>query len=233
MFRKGLRDGIPIGLGYLAVSFAFGMMAAEGGIPVLEATLISAMNVTSAGQFAGLEIILTGGTVLEMMLTQLVINLRYSLMSVSLSQKLDRSVKFGHRFLIACGVTDEIFGIASTQHGKIKASYVYGAMCVAIPGWVCGTALGAAAGSVLPGFLRSALSVAIYGMFLAIIIPPAKKDRAVLFVVLLAMGISCAFTFLPVLNRVSTGFVIIITAVLVSALAAILRPIPTEGEEAP
>ncbi len=233
MFRKGLRDGIPIGLGYLAVSFAFGMMAAEGGIPVLEATLISAMNVTSAGQFAGLEIILTGGTVLEMMLTQLVINLRYSLMSVSLSQKLDRSVKFGHRFLIACGVTDEIFGIASTQPGKIKASYVYGAMCVAIPGWVCGTALGAAAGSVLPGFLRSALSVAIYGMFLAIIIPPAKKDRAVLFVVLLAMGISCAFTFLPVLNRVSTGFVIIITAVLVSALAAILRPIPTEGEEAP
>ncbi len=209
------------------------MMAAEGGIPVLEATLISAMNVTSAGQFAGLEIILTGGTVLEMMLTQLVINLRYSLMSVSLSQKLDRSVKFGHRFLIACGVTDEIFGIASTQPGKIKASYVYGAMCVAIPGWVCGTALGAAAGSVLPGFLRSALSVAIYGMFLAIIIPPAKKDRAVLFVVLLAMGISCAFTFLPVLNRVSTGFVIIITAVLVSALAAILRPIPTEGEEAP
>lgn len=233
MFRKGLRDGIPIGLGYLAVSFAFGMMAAEGGIPVLEATLISAMNVTSAGQFAGLEIILTGGTVLEIMLTQLVINLRYSLMSVSLSQKLDRSVKFGHRFLIACGVTDEIFGIASTQPGKIKASYVYGAMCVAIPGWVCGTALGAAAGSVLPGFLRSALSVAIYGMFLAIIIPPAKKDRAVLFVVLLAMGISCAFTFLPVLNRVSTGFVIIITAVLVSALAAILRPIPTEGEEAP
>ena len=233
MFRKGLRDGIPIALGYLAVSFAFGMMAAEGGIPVFEATLISAMNVTSAGQFAGLEILLTGGTVLEMMLTQLVINLRYSLMSVSLSQKLDRTVKFPHRFLIACGVTDEIFGIASTQPGKIKASYVYGAMCVAIPGWVCGTALGAAAGSVLPDFLTSALSVAIYGMFLAIIIPPAKKDRAVLFVVLLSMAISCAFTFLPVLNRVSTGFVIIITAVLVSALAAILRPVPTEGEETP
>ncbi len=233
MFRKGLRDGIPIALGYLAVSFAFGMMAAEGGIPVFEATLISALNVTSAGQFAGLEILLTGGTVLEMMLTQLVINLRYSLMSVSLSQKLDRSVKFPHRFLIACGVTDEIFGIASTHPGKIRASYCYGAMCVAIPGWVCGTALGAAAGAVLPGALTSALSVAIYGMFLAIIIPPAKTDRVVLFVVLLSMGVSCAFTFIPVLNRVSTGFVIIITAVLVSALAAFLRPIPTEEEGSP
>lgn len=223
--KNGLRDGIPIALGYLAVSFTFGLMAVDGGLTVFEAILISALNLTSAGQFAGLSIILAGGAMTEMILTQLVINLRYSLMSLSLTQKLDSSVLLPERFLIAYGVTDEVFGVTSAKPGKVKAAYSYGVLLMAVPGWVVGTALGAVAGSVMPDFLVSALSVAIYGMFLAIIIPPAKKDRAVLFVILFSMLLSLAFRFVPVLNRVTTGFVVIIIAVSVSALAAYFRPL--------
>lgn len=229
LFQDGIRDGIPIALGYLAVSFTFGMMAVDGGLTVGQAILISALNLTSAGQFAGLDIILTGGTMLEMILTQLVINLRYSLMSFSLTQKLDPSVKLPQRLLISYGVTDEIFGVTSVRKGKVQFPYSCGVLITAVPGWVAGTALGAAAGSVMPPFLMSALSVAIYGMFLAIIIPPAKANRAVLLVVLCSMGISALFRFTPVLNRVTTGFVIIFTAVLVSAVAAKLCPVREEA----
>lgn len=231
LFLRGMRDGIPIGLGYLAVSFTFGMMAVDGGLTAGQAVLISLLNLTSAGQFAGLDVILAGGTMLELILTQLVINLRYMLMSFSLSQKLDKGVTTLQRFLIGFGVTDEIFGVSSSFPGRVKAAYSFGLMAVAIPGWTIGTALGALAGTVLPDALMSALSVAIYGMFLAIIIPPAKKDRGVLLVVLASMALSCLFHYLPYLNRISTGFAIILIAVVTSSMAAILRPLPGKGEE--
>ena len=224
-FRNGVKDGIPIALGYFAVSFTFGIMAIQSGLTAWQAVLISITNLTSAGQFAGIGIIAAGGSLWEMALTQLIINLRYCLMSFSLSQKLQKETSNGHRCAVAFGVTDEIFGISAAKAGRISPWYNYGAMCVAIPGWTLGTLVGAVSGSILPDFMISALSVAIYGMFLAIIIPPAKKNRAVLGVVLGAMAVSTVFAVVPALSHVSTGFVIIITTLLVAGLAAFLCPI--------
>lgn len=224
-FRKGIKDGIPIALGYFAVSFTFGMMAVSGGLSIWQAVLISLTNLTSAGQFAGLDIILLGGSYWEMALTQLIINLRYCLMSFSLAQKLERNIPWAHRYLVAFGVTDEIFGVSVSQPGKVSPYYNYGAMIVAIPGWTLGTLTGAISGSLLPEFMISALSVAIYGMFLAVIIPPAKTNRAVLGVVIAAMAVSTLFEVVPVLKNVSSGFVIIITTVLVAGAAALICPV--------
>ena len=230
-FRKGVKDGIPIGLGYFAVSFTFGMMAVADGLSIWQAVLISLTNVTSAGQFAGLEIMVMSGSYWEMALTQLIINLRYCLMSFSLAQKFRRDESLVHRYIAAFGVTDEIFGISASQPGKVSAFYNYGAMCVAIPGWVLGTLAGAISGNLLPDFMMSALSVAIYGMFLAIIIPPAKQNKAVLAVVVAAMLISTLFKVIPFLSEVSSGFVIIITTLIVAGAAAYFCPIEDEKEE--
>lgn len=166
----------------------------------------------------------------EMALTQLVINLRYCLMSFSLSQKLEKNISTGHRLAVAFGVTDEIFGVSASQEGRLSPWYNYGVMSMAIPGWTLGTLVGAVLGNVLPGFLVSALNVAIYGMFLAVIIPPAKKNKSVLGVVIGAMAISTVFAVVPVLNKVSSGFVIIITTLIVAGLAAHFSPIPEEKE---
>lgn len=230
-YKRGVKDGIPIGLGYLAVSFTFGMMAVSGGLSIWQAVLISLTNLTSAGQFAGLDIILVGGSYWEMALTQLIINLRYCLMSFSLAQKLRRDVPWAHRYAVAFGITDEIFGVSASQPGKVSPYYNYGAMSMAIPGWVLGTLAGAISGSILPEFVISALSVAIYGMFLAIIIPPAKTNKAVLGVVVGAMIVSSLFAVIPVLKTISSGFVIIITTVLVAGAAAILCPVKEEVHE--
>lgn len=224
-FKKGIKDGIPIGLGYLAVSFTFGMMSVSSGLSIWQAVLISLTNLTSAGQFAGLDIIVAGGSYWEMALTQLVINLRYCLMSFSLSQKMRRDEPWAHRYLVAFGITDEIFGVSASQEGKVSAFYNYGAMCMAIPGWTLGTLLGAISGSLLPDFIMSALGVAIYGMFLAVIIPPAKKNKAVLLVVVVAMAVSTLFAVVPGLNKVSSGFVIIITTLVTAGGAAYLCPV--------
>lgn len=229
-FKEGMRDGIPIALGYLAVSFTFGMMAVKDHIGILQAVIISLTNVTSAGQFAGLDIIVAGGSLIEMALTQLIINLRYSLMSISLSQKLQKGTGTGKRLLLAYSVTDEIFGVSAARKGKLNIFYSYGAIAVAVPGWVLGTALGAISGSIMPAFLMSAFSVAIYGMFLAIIIPPAKEDKAVLGVVLAAMALASAFAYVPGMKKISSGFAIIIVTLLVSAIAAILHPHVEEEE---
>ena len=224
-FKKGIKDGIPIGLGYLAVSFTFGMMSVSSGLSIWQAVLISLTNLTSAGQFAGLDIIVAGGSYWEMALTQLVINLRYCLMSFSLSQKMRRDEPWAHRYLVAFGITDEIFGVSASQEGKVSAFYNYGAMCMAIPGWTLGTLLGAISGSLLPDFIMSALGVAIYGLFLAVIIPPAKKNKAVLLVVVAAMAVSTLFAVVPGLNKVSSGFVIIITTLVTAGGAAYLCPV--------
>ena len=229
-FRKGMKDGVPIALGYFAVSFTFGMMAVAGGLSIWQAVLISLTNLTSAGQFAGLDIIFAGGSMWEMAMTQLIINLRYCLMSFSLSQKFRREESGILKYIAAFGITDEIFGISAAQEGKVSVFYNYGAMCVAIPGWTLGTLAGGISGSLLPDFMLSALSVAIYGMFLAVIIPPSKTNRAVLLVVLGAMAVS-VFAVTPVLKQVSSGFMIIITTLLVAGLAAYFCPVE-EKEEA-
>lgn len=230
-YRNGLRDGIPVALGYFAVSFAFGMEAATNGLSIIQAVLISLTNVTSAGQFSALGIIAAGGTYIEIALTQLVINLRYCLMSFSLAQKLDRSAANWHRYLMAYSVTDEIFALDASLNTPLTPKYHYGITSVAVPGWVLGTFVGAISGTLLPSFVISALGVAIYGMFLAIIIPPARQNRAILFVVLSAMGLSFLFSVLPLLKKVSSGFVIIIVTVVIAAIAAWLKPINDENNK--
>lgn len=193
-----------------------------------QATLLSLLNLTSAGQVAGLNLIIAGSSYLEMALTQLTINLRYCLMSFSISQKLERGVPQFHRYLVAFGITDEIFGVTASQAGRVSPWYSYGAMSMAIPGWTVGTMLGAVSGSLLPGFVTSALGIALYGMFLAVIIPAAKKNRAVLWVVLGSMALSTLFQTIPFLKKVSTGFMIIIVTVAAAGTAAVFCPVKEE-----
>ena len=227
-YKMGLRDGIPICLGYLSVSFAFGIFATSSGLSVLEAVLISAFNVTSAGQLAAVPIIAGSGGFFELALAQLIINLRYALMSVSLSQKLGRSVRLADRFAIAFVNTDEVFAVASAQHGTVGKKYLYALIATPFLGWTLGTFLGAVAGNVLPALVVSALGIAIYAMFIAIVIPAAKDDKSTALCALVSIVLSCVFTFTPVLNRIPDGFVIIICAVFASALFAIVAPVPDE-----
>ncbi|HIX13363.1 MAG TPA: AzlC family ABC transporter permease [Candidatus Anaerofilum faecale] len=231
-FRAGLRDGLPIALGYFPVSFTFGMLAISQGLPAFQAVLISATNLTSAGQFAGLTVIAAGASLLEMALTQLVINLRYALMSLSLSQKLDSRVTLLQRCIVAFGNTDEIFAVASSKPGTIGARYLYGLILGPMLGWTGGTLAGAVASGLLPAMVQSALGVAIYGMFIAIVVPPARQFRPVLAVVLIALALSCGFAWLPVLRQVSAGFAIIFCTVLAAGAGALLFPLEEKEEEA-
>lgn len=224
-FKRGMRDGIPIAMGYVSVSFTFGMMAVSVGMDWWQALLISFTNLTSAGQFAGLDIMVAAGGLVEMALTEFVINLRYALMSLSLSQKIDKTVELSHRFIVSFGVTDEIFAVAMSGKGQVGRHYLYGLIAVPFLGWQGGTLLGALLGTVLPSMICDVLGIAIYGMFLAIIIPQAREDAACLKVILIAVAMSCCFRWVPGLNRMSSGFVIIVCAVTASAIGAWLYPI--------
>ena len=228
-FQCGLKDGAPIALGYFSVSFSFGILALGGGLTGFQAALTSLTNVTSAGQFAGLQIIIAGGTLLEMAVTQLIINLRYALMSLSLSQKLSERVTFWQRLIIAFANTDEIFAVAMAHGRELSFSYMAGLQILPVIGWTAGTAVGAAAGSMLPEAVNSALSVALYGMFIAVVIPEAKKVRSVLATAALALLMSCVIYYLPVFSGISAGVSIIICTVAASAAGAVLFPLHEEG----
>lgn len=228
-FQCGLKDGAPIALGYFSVSFSFGILALGGGLTIFQAALTSLTNVTSAGQFAGLQIIIAGGTLLEMAVTQLIINLRYALMSLSLSQKLSERVTFWQRLIIAFANTDEIFAVVMAHGRELSFSYMAGLQILPVIGWTAGTAVGAAAGSMLPEAVNSALSVALYGMFIAVVIPEAKKVRSVLATAALALLMSCVIYYLPVFSGISAGVSIIICTVAASAAGAVLFPLHEEG----
>lgn len=229
-FRKGLSHGIPIALGYFSVSFGFGIMAVKSGLSALNAILISLTNLTSAGQAAGVEIIAAGGAVIEMIATQFVINLRYSLMGLSLSQKLDKSFTTIHRMIASFGITDEIFAVASSQKEKIVPKYMYGMISIAALGWTGGTAAGAIAGNILPATVTAAMGILLYGMFIAIIVPAARSSRKDLIVICFAAAFSMLFKYL--LPGVSFGFAIIISSVAASVIGAVLFPIElAETEE--
>ena len=230
-YVKGLRHGLPIALGYLSVAFAFGIQATMEGLYPIQAVLISFFNVTSAGQLAGLQLMAAGGSLTEMALTQLTFNLRYALMSLSLSQKLDETMTTPHRLLLSFCNTDEVFVVASQQPGKVGKAYLYGLTNGPFIGWVLGTALGALAGGLLPKSVTDALGIAIYGMFIAIVLPPFRKSRQVRFVVLIAVAMSCMFEFLSFFSFISGGFRIILCAVTASALGAWLMPVPPDASQ--
>lgn len=229
-FKQGLQDGIAIGLGYFAVSFSFGI-AGSNFLSWPFVTFISMTNLTSAGQFAGLQIMHAAGTFFEMALATFFINLRYSLMAISLSQKV--SPEFGtlQRLLLSTGITDEIYAVAMSQEGKIPPRYFFGLMIAPYIGWSTGTLVGAYAGEILPQILTSALGVALYGMFIAIVVPQMKASRANTIAVAIAVACSLAFHYIPVLRGVSIGFAIILCAITASLVAAIAFPVK-EAEDA-
>ena len=227
-FLKGMRDGEPIPLGYNAVAFTLGITAGKAGMNALQSSLMSALMLASAGEFAAISMIGSGAGVMEMIVTTVVINMRYLLMSSALSQKVQQNRPFLHRIFMSYAVTDEIFGISMTVPGKLNPFYQYGAASVAAPGWVLGTFLGTMVGMILPAPVMSAMSVAIYGMFLAVVIPPARKNKIIAAVVVISMSVSLLFQSIPGLKNISSGFQIILLTVLISAAAAILFPVQEE-----
>ncbi len=224
----GMRAGMPVCVGYFSVSFGFGAMAVAQGLTIWQAILISATNLTSAGQFAGLTVITAGAAIIEMILTQLVINSRYALMSLALSQRLGPNVGTGMRLLGAFFNTDEVFALGMSRGKFLTPSFFIGAGLVAALGWTSGTAMGAIAGSMLPASVRMALGVMLYGMFVAIVVPQAKEEKPVLIGVLLALVFSCLFTWLPGLKQISAGLAIVICTVLAAAICAALYPVEDE-----
>ena len=227
-YSCGVRTGLPVGLGYFSVSFGFGAMAAAQGIRALDAALISISNLTSAGQFAGLTLIVAAATLWEMVLTQLVINSRYALMSLALGQRMGERMGILPRLLIAFFNTDEIFALAMARKEQLTLPFMLGLGTLPIIGWTGGTLFGALAGSVLPGNIRAALGVMLYGMFIAIVVPPAKEEKPVLVTVALALVCSCLFAWTPQLKGVSAGISIVICTVVAAALCACLFPVKDE-----
>ncbi len=231
-FNNGVKDGLPIGLGYLSVAFAFGVQASILQIPLIVTILISMTNLTSAGQLQGINVIAAGGTIIEMIVTQLIINSRYFLMSISLSQRLSSDFTVGKRLVAATGITDEIFAVASCKTSPVNFKYFTGLMLLPYIGWVGGTVLGAVAGNILPLNIQLSLGIALYAMFIAIILPPASKSYKILFVVLLSAALSCVFYYVPFLkNNVSGGFITIICALLSSMIAAAIFPVKDDNAD--
>ncbi len=229
-YRIGVQRGLPVGLGYFSVSFGFGAMAVAQGVKALEATLISVTNLTSAGQFAGLTLIVAAATLWEMVLTQLVINSRYALMSLALSQRMGEKIGILPRLLIAFFNTDEIFALAMDRKEPLTLPFMLGLGTLPLIGWSMGTLCGALAGSVLPADIQAALGVMLYGMFIAIVVPPAKTDRKILVSVVLALICSSLFAWVPFLQKVSAGISIVVCTVAAAAVCAWLFPIPEEEE---
>ena len=229
-WRRGIHNGLPICFGYFAVSFALGIQCAAIGMTAFQAFFMSVTNMTSAGEFAALGVIVAGGSYIEMAVTQLILNMRYFLMACALSQKVDPKARFLHRFGISYSLSDEIFALSACQNGPLNPFYTYGLMTVAIPGWGFGTMFGVIAGDILPAGIISALGIAIYGMFLAVILPETRKDKAVLFVVLAAMAVSCLFTYAPLLCELSASLRVILITLLIAGAAAFLCPREEEEE---
>ncbi len=231
VFRTGMRDGIPIGLGYLAVSFSLGIAARNIGLNAFQGFLASLLNNASAGEYAGFLVIAANASYLEMAIVTLITNARYLLMSCALSQRFSPKMPFRHRLMMAYTITDELFGITIAREGDVNPFYTYGAFSIAAPCWAVGTALGVIAGNVLPARVVSALSVALFGMFLAVIIPPSRKNKVLAGFVLLSFGASYAASRLPFFAELSSGTRTILLTVTISAAAALLFPVRSKEDE--
>ncbi len=230
-YKRGIRDGIPIALGYFAVAFTLGIVAKHAGLTAMQTFLATSLTNASAGAYAGLKIIEEGAPYLDMALTIFVVNIRYFLMSCALSQKLSPKTSILHRVIVGFDVTDEIFGISMAVKGTLNPWYNYGAMTVSIPCWATGAALGVVMGNILPNSLVSALSVGLYGMFLATIIPPTKNNKVITGIVILSMVTSFIFAKLPFLSELSSGIRVIILTVIIAFAAAVLFPIKEEQSD--
>lgn len=230
MFKKGLRLGMPIGLGYFPVSFTFGFLTVAGGLPWWIGVFISLTNLTSAGQFAGLNLILAGAGYVEVAMTTFIINLRYMLMSLSLSQSIEPAVPVWQRLIFSFGITDETFVIASMEKKPVKAAFMFGLIILPIIGWNVGTLLGACISGALPQALQNAMGIAIYAMFIAIIIPPARESRRILTIIVIAVAVMCVLRYVPFLGFISSGFRVIIETVAAAGIGAFLYP--KEDDEA-
>ena len=230
-YIRGVRSGIPIALGYLSVSFTFGIMAVSYGLLWWQAVLISMFTVTSAGQFAGIGIMMHPGQYIQMLISQITINIRYAFMSISIGQKTDPKFRGIYRWILGFMMTDEIFAVAS-QEKAVKRSFFTGLATLPYIGWALGTLLGAILGGILPDRLMSALSLAIYGMFVAIVIPEMKKSKAVIFVVTLAIIISCLFYYIPLLSKISSGITITVTAIVAAIFGSLLFTVKDRDEDA-
>lgn len=230
-FLKGMRDGIPISLGYFAVAFTLGIAAKNAGFTAFQAMLASFFNNASAGEFAAFTLIAAGASYLEVAVMELVANARYLLMSCALSQKLSADTSILHRLLISYDVTDEIFGVSISVPGKLNPFYTYGIILVAVPGWAVGTYIGVLMGNILPVRLVRALSVGLYGMFLAVIIPPARKSKILAGVIMISMALSFAFTRIPLIADMSAGTRTILLTVLIASGAALLFPVKEKNQE--
>ncbi len=229
-FTQGMRDGLPIGLGYFAVSFSLGIAARSAGLTAFEGFFASLFTNASAGEHVVFSLIGAGTTVLEIILITLITNARYLLMSCALSQRLSPETPMRHRLLIGADVTDELFGIAIARKGYLEPTYYFGAMVTSIPFWATGTALGIVMGNLLPLRVVSALSVALYGMFLAVIIPPSRKNRVVAILVVISFLLSFLAAKLPAISTLSEGNRTILLTVLIAGAAALLFPVK-EGDE--
>lgn len=230
VFVEGIRDGLPIGLGYFAVAFSLGIVAQAAGLNAVQGFIASFTNVASAGEYALFTSIQAGATFIEVAIITLVVNARYLLMSCALSQRFDEKTPLIHRFLVGFGITDEIFGISIAREGYVNPWYNYGAITIAVPLWSIGTSLGIIAGNMLPNRVVSALSVALYGMFIAIIIPPAKKNLVIAVAVVVSFIASYACIVLPWIKDVSGGTRTIILTVIISAVVALVKPVNDEDE---
>ncbi len=232
--KEGIKAGIPIALGYFAVSIAFGVSAVGSNVPWWGATLISLTNLTSAGQKAGVDVMAKGGELFSvvtlLVVTTLIINMRYFLMGVSLSQKVETKMPMWQRLLVAFGITDEIYAVSMGRKGEVTSLYMAGLIIPPIFGWTGGTLIGSVATNFMPEIVASALGIALYGMFIAVIVPPSKQNKSVLFTVILAIILSVVFTYAPFLKFLTDWSIIIIT-VLVSAIAATLFPVKEEQDE--
>ena len=229
-FVRGMRDGIPICLGYFAVSFALGIAGRGVGMNAVQAFVMSLTMVASAGQFAAITLIGAGAGIIEMITTTIVVNLRYLLMSCSLTQKLSPETKLLHRLALSYCMTDEIFGLSISVDGFLRPVYTYGITVISVSGWCLGTVLGVVAGNILPALVTNALGVAMYGMFLAIIIPPAKENHFLGALVAVSMAASGLFSILPYLRAISSGFRVIILTILIAGIAAVIHPIEESGD---
>ena len=230
-YKNGLRDGIPIFIGYLAVSFSFGIQAKKFGLSVLESGFLSLSNLTSAGQFAGLTMMFGGATFLEIAISQIIINSRYLLMSGALSQKISPDESLPSRLLMAHGITDEMFAMAISEPSTLSPYYYYGLMSAAIPGWVMGTVLGVLAGDLLPAPIIDALGIALYGMLIAVIIPPAKNNKVVASLIIVSMTLSYAVDNIPMIKEISPSMMIIILTIIITTIAAYFFPIEEVDHE--